>query len=133
MAKRRNGPASASPLEWIAAAVGLALIVGLLAVIGWEAWRGEPGRTPEIEVRLVRIVASAGGFAVEIEAFNRSGGSAQSVEVEGELTGGGALDETSSVTFDYVPGHSRRSGGLFFRRDPRQGRLELRALGFQEP
>ena len=41
--------------------------------------------------------------------------------------------ETSDITFDYVPGHAERKGGLFFRQDPRMHKLELRALGYQTP
>lgn len=133
MAERRNGSAEASLLEWIAAATGLALLLGVLAVIGWEALHGDPGEPPTIALQVRRIAPSAGGFVVEIEAFNRSGGTAQSVEIEGALRGVSAPIETSSVSFDYIPGHSRRIGGLFFREDPRRHRLDLRALGYQEP
>jgi uncharacterized protein (TIGR02588 family) len=34
---------------------------------------------------------------------------------------------------DYVPPRSSREGGLWFSRDPRAGRLTLRATGYAEP
>ncbi|MGE0179360.1 MAG: TIGR02588 family protein [Sphingomonas sp.] len=126
--------ASGTPLlEWIAAGIGLALLLGLLSVIGREALRGGPTEPPAIEVSVRRIAATPSGYVVEFEARNIAGGTAQSVDVEGMLTSGGAPVERSGITFDYIPGHSHRSGGLFFRRDPRQGVLALRALGYQIP
>ena len=133
MAERKKGPPPTPWLEWASAGIGLALLLGLLGVIGWEALRGGPAEPPAIEVAVRRIAAAPGGYLAEFEALNRAGGTAQSVEIEGTLRGGGAPDETSSITLDYVPGHSRRYGGLFFRRDPRQGALELRAHGYQTP
>lgn len=133
MAAKKTGPGQTPLLEWLAAGIGLALMLGLLGVIGWEALHGGPEEAPAIELSLRRIAPTPAGYVVEFEALNRAGGTAQSVEIEGALIQGGGPVETSSVTLDYLPGHSRRGGGLFFRRDPRHGRLELRALGFQTP
>lgn len=132
MAKRRN-PAGTPLLEWIASGIGLLLTLGLLAVIGAEALDHDPEQLPVIEVVAGRVVATGSGFVVAIEAVNRSGGTAAAVEIEGALKSGETAIETSSAVFDYVPGYSRRSGGLFFTQDPRRHRLELRALGYQAP
>ena len=115
-------------LEWIAAGIGLVLTLGMLAVIGREALSGEAAQVPAIEVRIERVVATPAGFTVEIAATNRSGATAAAVQIEGVIAG-----ETSTATFDYVPGHATRKGGLFFREDPRRHRLEVRALGYQAP
>lgn len=120
-------------LEWIASAIGLLLVVAVLAVIGREALNGESGQVPAIEVAVVRVEAVGPGFVVGFEAVNRSGGTAAAVEIEGMLKAGETTVETSSAVIDYVPGHSRRGGGLFFREDPRRHAIELRALGFQRP
>jgi uncharacterized protein (TIGR02588 family) len=135
MAKEtRTAAAGETPLlEWIAAGIGLALTLGLLGVIGWEALRGGPSEAPLVSLSVQRVMATGAGHIVEFEAVNATGGTAQSVEIEAVLTPPDGPPETSSVTLDYVPGHSRRTGGLYFRRDPRIGRLELRALGYQTP
>ncbi|HYI64072.1 MAG TPA: hypothetical protein VEW71_04230 [Allosphingosinicella sp.] len=128
--KKRSG----TPLlEWAASGIGLLLLLGLLAVIGREALSGEAEQLPAIDVAIRRILPAGSGFVVEIEAVNRSGGTAAAVEIEGTLKSGGSTRESSSATLDYVPGHSRRSGGLFFREDPRRHQIEVRALGFQVP
>ncbi len=120
-------------LEWIASAIGLLLVLAVVAVIGREALSGESGQVPAIEVAAVRVAPAGSGFVVGFEAVNRSGGTAAAVEIEGVLKSGETTVETSSATIDYVPAHSRRGGGLFFREDPRRHSLELRPLGFQIP
>ena len=120
-------------LEWVASGIGLLLTLGMLAVIGREALSREAEQLPAIDVAIQRILPAGSGFVVEFEAVNRSGGTAAAVEIEGELKSGGTSIETSSATLDYVPGHSRRSGGLLFSEDPRRHRIEVRALGFQTP
>ncbi len=130
---KRSERAGTPLLEWIASGIGLVLTLGMLAVIGGEALNHEADQLPVIDVTAGRVVATGSGFVVAIEAVNRSGGTAAAVEVEGALKAGEISIETSSAVFDYVPGHSRRSGGLFFARDPRRHRLELRALGYQAP
>ena len=128
--KKRSG----TPLlEWVASGIGLLLILSMLALLLREALSGEAGQLPAIDVAIRRIAPAGSGFVVEIEAVNGSGGTAAGVEIEGQLKSGGATIETSSAVIDYVPGHSRRSGGLFFRQDPRRHQIEVRALGFQAP
>ena len=131
---RKSSKAPKEPLlEWIAAGAGLVLTLGMMAVIGREALRGDPVQPPAIEMRVERITPAPPGFVAEVVAINRSGGTAAAVQVEGALKSGESEVETSSLTFDYVPGHAQRRGGLFFTRDPRRYRLEVRALGYQAP
>jgi uncharacterized protein (TIGR02588 family) len=120
-------------LEWVASGIGLLLTLSVLAVIGREALSHEAEQLPAIEVGIRRIAPAGSGFVVEIEAANRSGGTAAAVEIEGALKSGGTPVETSSALLDYVPAHSRRTGGLFFTRDPRLHQIEVRALGYQTP
>ncbi len=133
MARGRKEQASEPLLEWIAAAIGLLLTLGIVAVIGREAISGEAAQPPAIEVRAESLVPIQSGYRVGIAAINRSGATAADVQLEGRLMAGDTLVEASSLTLDYVPGHATRKGGLFFTRDPRRHRLELRALGYQEP
>lgn len=132
-------PAKASPgapgtplVEWIAGALGLVLVLLTLGVIGHEALFGDPS-PPSITVEAREVHAVKGGWLLEVEAINEGGSPAAGVAVEGELALAGRDPETAETTFDYVPDHSRRRGGLFFTQDPRTAPLTLRAKGFTEP
>lgn len=119
-------------LEWIAGAIGLALVLLTAGVIGHEALFGDPS-PPAVTVQQGQIHAVKGGWLVEIAAVNSGGSPASQVAVEGELTLSGQPPETAEASFDYVPDHSSRPGGLFFTRDPHGGQLALRAKGYTEP
>lgn len=131
---RNAGGARDKPLlEWSAALVGLIITLGLVGFIGWEALKAPDERPPAIEVAAERVSQVAGGHVVEIVAINRGPATAAAVQVEGILRGVAAEPVRSEMIFDYVPGHSRQRGGLFFREDPRLGQLELRAVGYARP
>lgn len=129
-----NTKATRTPaLEWIAAAIGLILLVAVFAIIGREAMMAEEARPPAVTVQVTRIVASNNGFIVEFEAINRTNETAAAVAIEGTLGPAGDPVETSAATLDYVAGHATATGGLYFREDPRRHPLALRALGYQSP
>lgn len=132
MAKPERPTAGTPLLEWIASAIGLLLTLAVVGVIGRQAVMGAADEVPDIEISVARVVPASTGFVVELIARNRGGGTAAAVEIEGSL-GAGDTVETSSATFDYVPGHSERKGGLFFSQDPRRHPLEVRALGYNKP
>jgi len=132
-AARQNGTKSVPVLEWVASAVGLALMLAIIGFIGWKAYQGTGDEPPMIEVRSERIVAAGGGWIVEFVAVNRSPSTAAAVQIEGKLSRDDREVATSQTTLDYVPGRSERGGGLFFEEDPRAHQLSLRALGYTEP
>lgn len=118
--------------ERVAAAVSTALVLAVLGALAYDAF-ATPQTPPAVEVRADTVLQAGGLWLVEFDAFNRGHGTAAAVKVEGRLSGAAGEVETSEALLDYVPGRSRRRGGLFFRNDPRAHRLELRALGYQEP
>lgn len=120
-------------LEWIASAIGLVLTLGILGTIGWEAAKNGGDSPPAIAVTVERVVETPAGYVVEVTATNLSPATAAAVQIEGELSGAGGAAVTSGTTIDYVPGQSKRKAGLFFTLDPRAHRLEVRALGYEEP
>lgn len=119
-------------IEWLAAGVGLALILATLAVVGSELFRADES-PPRFVVRAVAVEAVPGGFHMVVRVHNEGGSPAAGVVVEGELTPPAGPVETAEATFDFVPDHSSHDGGLYFESDPRQGELKLRAKGYAEP
>jgi len=132
MARQRRTK-SVPVLEWIASAVGLALMLAIIGFIGWEAYQGTGGEPPMIEVRAEKVLAAGGGWVVEFVAINRSPSTAAAVQIEGTLNRDGREVATSQTTLDYVPGRSERGGGLFFEEDPGAHELSLRSLGYAKP
>ncbi len=119
-------------LEWAAAGLGLLVAVALLAIIGREALTGSERPLPVLRPEIGRVASTPAGHVVEFRVRNLSEQTAAAVQIEGKLTGG-AEDETSIATVDYVPGRSEAAGGLIFAGDPRGGKLELRVTGYEIP
>ena len=119
-------------LEWIAAAIGLALVCGAIVTMAWLGiTRGDA--PPAISLRVEAVSGSAKGYVVTIRALNSGGTTAAGVTVEGELRRGAVIVETSTMTFSYLPPDSERRGGLFFEKDPRALELTLKAKGYETP
>ena len=125
-------PPSTPLVEWLAAGVGLFLVVATIVLVASEAFMADPS-PPQVEVRALEVRRSGPRFLVIVEARNVGGSPAAGVLVEGELRPSNGEAETAEASFDFIPDHSSRRGGLFFQTDPRQGRLSLRAKGYSEP
>jgi uncharacterized protein (TIGR02588 family) len=124
-------PAQISVWEWVAAAVATAMVIGMVITLFLAGRREQT--PPRFAVTIQSVAASGPEFLVEFSIRNDGRKTAAQVTVEGQLAAGEAAAETSSVTFDFVPGGSVRRGGILFRHDPRAGQLTLRPLGFREP
>lgn len=118
-------------VEWIIGAIGALLTLAAIAYLVNEGWRGDQ-RPPVIAVTVTDIEQIRTGYRVRVKAHNEGGEAAGRVRIVGRLTTGGE-DEIAETELDYVPAHSDRSAGLFFRGDPRVGQLELRATGYEVP
>ncbi len=119
-------------LEWTFAILGGLIVSGLILYNIFDAWQ-DNGSAPEIQIQADSPIRQTRGFLIPIKALNQGGSSAAGVVIEGVLRDGDKDVETSQVTFDYVPAHSTKEGGLFFSRNPQSLELEIRALGYQEP
>lgn len=134
--QERGGSDAAEPpppmSEWIAAAIGLLLLLSSVGYLLYDALNGEE-RPPSPLVRVVAVEPQAGRYLVRLRVFNESKATASALRVEGELKRGNEVVERSEVEFQHVPGRSSREGGLFFTRDPRTLQLVLSARSYQVP
>lgn len=119
-------------LEWLAAAVGLILVVGAVGFMIYQAVAQEK-TPPNISVAVDSIKPNGDGFLVGFRVVNRGTQTASALNIEGELKKGEESIETSSVTLDYAPSNSGRKGGLFFTKNPKDFDLQIRATGYEEP
>lgn len=123
---------TAPPLEWAAAAVGLALLVAIIGYLAYFALTS-PVDVPAVTVQSQGVGRSGESYVVVAEVRNRSGAAAASLEIRGELRRDGAVIEASEATLDYLPPSSTRRVGLFFRNDPEGYALSLFPTGYIEP
>lgn len=120
-------------IEWVTAAVGLALFVGVIGVLLADAVEAHNGAPPALIVEQLGATRTPAGWVVEFEARNASQRPAAEIQVTGVVAAGGAELERRSATLDYLPGRGRARGGLLFRHDPADGDLQLSAEGYREP
>lgn len=119
-------------LEWAVGAVSAVLVLAMIGFVLYQAVSVTSAR-PELHVVAETVEPAGAGFQVPFRAVNRGDSTAAGVNVEGRIERDGETVETSGVTLDYVPAHSEQRGGLFFREDPRQGRLVLEVKGYADP
>jgi hypothetical protein len=111
--ENENHPASGNHipwLEWLASGLGLLMALCVFGFIGWQALH-DATSPPMITVTAIETTQ---------------------VRIEGAVPGSDG-PEFSSVTLDYIPGHSARKGGLFFTLNPQSEKFTLRAAGFAKP
>jgi uncharacterized protein (TIGR02588 family) len=121
-----------SPWEWVVAAVGGLLVT---AAILYMVYYGlsHPPTPPEVTLRQTGVVETASGYLVRFEAHNVGNSTAAGLVIAGALTSGGVDVEESETTLDYLPGLSKRQGGLFFEKNPAVHEVKLQPRGYVEP
>jgi uncharacterized protein (TIGR02588 family) len=124
---------SATPLsEWVAAAIGLLVVLATLACLAWLALSGRDGRV-EPAVQVVSIERQGEQHHVRLRVENAGAAPAAALRVQGRLRQGAQVVEEAEVELDYVPARSSGEAGLFFRSDPRRFALELSVRSYREP
>ena len=122
--------------EWATAAVGLVIVVAMLAALVHRAVF-IADTPPKITITVLAIEAQQSGYLVRTRVTNGGTMTAAQVVIEGvvttELGGRSGREERSQVTIDYVPAGSERNAGLMFSADPRRGQLQVRTIGFHNP
>ena len=117
---------------WAIGWLGFVLVLGSIGFALYEAAVGDSS-PPDVTVEVEGVVPVQSGFLVEFRVRNEGGTTAAGLTVEGELRNGTEVVETGDTTVEYVPSHSERAGGLFFRLDPREYELQVRAKGYEIP
>lgn len=131
MARKRGAP-NTSTAEWIVAAVSAVLVLGVVGYLTYDGVR-HPDTPPDVTVEVDSIRSAGPGYLVLIRAVNRGRTTAADVILEGELRADTGRVEFSQAMVDYVPAGGEQGAGLYFTRDPRQLRLQVRAHGYREP
>jgi uncharacterized protein (TIGR02588 family) len=119
-------------IEWIVSTTGTLLFLFTLMFVLVNAITNS--KTPaDIKVKLLSVHENGDDFLLNVEVENKGNASVEGLEIEALLTNAGTEIEKGVTTFDYVPGNSKRKGGIFFKNNPQDFTLTLRPLGFEEP
>ena len=130
--QQRQQKENPSRAEWV---VGIFCALVVLAAVGYlfvEALT-RPSLPPMVTVQVERVLRMRSGFLVEFRAINEGSSTAAHLIVEGTLLQDTTTVEKSTATIDFVPAETESEGGLFFSRDPRAYRLEVRPTGYDRP
>lgn len=125
-------PRQVGIVEWAVAALGAALVAGVLATLTYEALTYREG-PPSIAVKVDHVDRTESGHVVRFTARNEGPTTAAEVTILGRLTDAGQVVEEAQITLDYVARQSAREAGLIFERDPATATLELRATSYRKP
>ncbi len=118
--------------EWVIAGAGLILVIGTVGTALYRAVTEVP--TPPNLVFSVNSIEQTGdGYVVKFSVANSGSQTAAGLVVEGILKNGEEDAETSTATFTYAPANSVRRGGFLFTKNPNDFKLQIRALGYEQP
>ena len=121
-----------NPLEWAVFGIGLALTLGVIGSLIWDAASG--GRKPpDLRVELGAPQPRSQGWSVPATVRNEGEETAESVRVLVTLEMPGGGKEEAEFEVAVVPRHSRREGGVHFLHPPASGRLSGRVTGYEQP
>lgn len=131
MTEKRKASDDDKVLHAAMGAIGAAAVAMMLGVFLYEAVGGEE-TPPTIALEVTGVERAGDVWLTRVRAHNSGDETAAQVEIEGTLSAGGET-ETATMTLDYLPDGSTRTGGLYFAQDPGQGELSLRVLGYSDP
>lgn len=119
-------------LEWLVFAASLILVFGTLGYLIFTAVTYEKS-PPILSIQLGKTQPLASQFRVPVVVSNEGNQTATGVQIEVTLNEGQPNEEKSNFTAPYLPRHSQRDGAVLFKSDPRQGKLQSRILGYENP
>jgi uncharacterized protein (TIGR02588 family) len=114
-------------LEWIAGGIGLFIVAGTLAFIGYELYLGQPD-LPDLRIEVERAISRSDGHSVRVVVRNAGRRAAESVIVEGV-----AGEVRSEAQLDYVAGQSQETAILVFPGGADPASLTVRIVGYTTP
>lgn len=131
--RREDEGENATPLsEWIAAAIGLVVVLATLACLAWLAIDERDGTVQPV-VHVGAIERQGDRHHVRLQVENVGAAGAAALRVKARLRRGDSVVEEAEVEFDHVPARSSRKAGVFFHEDPRGLGLEVSVESYREP
>ena len=119
--------------EWVTFAIALLIVLTLVSLVLWT-WATESKAPPLIAVQQHQeIRQEQQQFYVPFEITNSGGGTAESVQVLGELLENGQVVEQGEQQIDFLSSGEKEEGAFVFTRDPRPRTVRLRVASYKLP
>ena len=118
-------------LEWTVFGVGLVLVMATLAYLVREAFT-TGASPPDLVVQLGVPRQVTEGFQVPVTVVNRGDRVAEGVSVTITLAARTEREE-AVLSIAFLPHQSSRQGWVTFRRDPKDGNLEVGPVAYASP
>jgi len=115
--------------EWVSLIISLLLLACVVGIVV-KLWVSETAKPARFKIETGAARNEAGQFYLEFTLTNEGDQTAAEVTVEGRI-GDAGNEETSSTTFDFIPGHARHQGVLVFSVEP--ANAQLRVASYQQP
>ena len=122
-----------SAAEWTTLIISSLIVMALAGLVIFQAVSGgtEPPNI-EVEPQLTEVRSEGDSYYLPLSITNSGDLTGEEVEVEATLTSG-EEEETSAVTIAFLAGGETESATAVFSSDPREGELEVRVVGYNEP
>lgn len=120
------------PAEWITFGISALLIAALvgLVLLSWKTQSSEP---PTFNIQAGAVQPVKGQFYVPFTIENTGGGTAEAVQVIGELRRDGQVIESGEQQIDFLSSREQSQGVFIFSENPQMGSLSLRAASYSLP
>lgn len=120
--------------EWSTLAVSAAILVGIVGLITWLAFRGdELPPTIIVEASIQDTRQDESGYYVPITIRNDGDVTVADAIIQGELDTGSGQPQSAEVTVSFLAAHEEVAATLVFRDDPSTGELTTGVTSFREP
>jgi uncharacterized protein (TIGR02588 family) len=124
---------SSIPAEWVTFAISLVIVLCVVGLVLF-AWLTQDRQPPVISiVRSEPIREVQGQFYVPFKITNTGGGTAEAVQVIGELRINGQVAEGGEQQIDFLSGGETEEGAFVFTRNPQDGEIALRVASYKLP
>lgn len=119
--------------EWVSFTIAsfiVAIVIGLVLFI----WVTQDHQPPVLSVTINSgIRQEQGQYYVPFSIENMGGGTAESVQVIGELRIDGEVEESGEQQIDFLSSGETEEGAFVFSRNPAQGDLSIRVASYKLP
>ncbi|KRB53446.1 hypothetical protein ASE04_29590 [Rhizobium sp. Root708] len=119
-------------IEWVTGLISAIIVVAVILWIGKDAVT-DLDTSPDLTGNVLHVDQRSSGYQVQFEISNSASATASQVTVQGLVRDATTVVETADTVVDYVPGHSKATGGLIFQHDPRGKGVEISAAAYNDP